>query len=207
MRAWRERPWAELATAGTIVAGALAVIVLDWPGHLSYDSVIQLLEGRTGVYGTWHPPVMSWLLGLDDAVLPGTGLFVFLDMAVVFGAFLSLLRLGSKITWAAAALAVLCMLSPQFLIYQGIVWKDVLFADAAVAGFVCLAHAAHDWSAIRARIALIVLAFAFFVLAALARSVGSPPSDRVGAAGGARSPMAAALFWEPPSSASVRMPR
>jgi hypothetical protein len=172
MRAWRERPWAELATAGTIVAGALAVIVLDWPGHLSYDSVIQLLEGRTGVYGTWHPPVMSWLLGLDDAVLPGTGLFVFLDMAVVFGAFLSLLRLGSKITWAAAALAVLCMLSPQFLIYQGIVWKDVLFADAAVAGFVCLAHAAHDWSAIRARIALIVLAFAFFVLAALARQNG-----------------------------------
>jgi len=172
MRAWRERPAAELATAAIIVAGAMAALLLDWPGHLSYDSVIQLLEGRTGVYGTWHPPVMSWLLGLGDALLPGTGLFVLFDVVLAFGAFLSLLRFGSRIFWAAAALATLCVLSPQFLIYQGIVWKDVLFSDAAIAGFVCLAHAARLWSAIRVRIALIVLAFLLFVLAALARQNG-----------------------------------
>ena len=52
MTAWRERPVAELATAAIIVAGAAVTLALDWPGHLSYDSVIQLLEGRTGVYGT-----------------------------------------------------------------------------------------------------------------------------------------------------------
>jgi hypothetical protein len=62
--------------------------------------------------------------------------------------------------------------SPQFLLYQGIVWKDVLFADAAVLGFVFLAHAAHGWSAVRTRIALVVLAFLFFTLAALARQNG-----------------------------------
>jgi hypothetical protein len=172
MTAWRERPAAQLATAAIIVAGAATTLALDWPGHLSYDSVIQLLEGRTGVYGTWHPPVMSWLLGVGDAVLPGTGLFVLFDVALVFGALLSLLRLGSLVSWAAAVAAVLCVFSPQFLIYQGIVWKDVLFSDTAVAGFVCLAHAAHTWSAIRVRIALIVLAFLFFVLAALARQNG-----------------------------------
>src|SRR5580658_900005 len=132
MRAWRERPAAELATAAIIVAGAAATLALDWPGHLSYDSVIQLLEGRTGVYGTWHPPVMSWLLGVLDAIVPGAGLFVLFDAALVFGAFLSLMRLGSKVSWAAPAVAIFCMLSPQFLIYQGIVWEDVLFADAAV---------------------------------------------------------------------------
>jgi len=172
MTAWRERPVAELATAAIIVAGAAVTLALDWPGHLSYDSVIQLLEGRTGVYGTWHPPVMSWLLGLGDAVVPGAGLFVVLDVVSVFGAFLSLMRLGPRANWSAAAVALLCVLSPQFLIYQGIVWKDVLFADAAVAGFVCLAHAAHRWSEMRVRIPLIILAFVFFVLAALARQNG-----------------------------------
>jgi hypothetical protein len=172
MRAWRERPAAELATAAIIVAGAAAALALDWPGHLSYDSVIQLSEGRTGVYGTWHPPVMSWLLGLGDALLPGTGLFVLFDAVLAFGAFLSLLRFGSLVSWAAAVLAALCVLSPQFLIYQGIVWKDVLFSDAAIAGFVCLAHAAGLWSDIRARLALVVLSFLFFVLAALARQNG-----------------------------------
>ena len=134
--------------------------------------MVQLLEGRTGVYSTWHPPVMSWLLGLGDAIVPGTGVFVTFDVALVFGALLSLLWLGSTISWAAAAVAALCVFSPQFLLYQGIVWKDVLFADAAVAGFVCLAHAAQNWRAIRPRIALVVLAFLFFVLAALARQNG-----------------------------------
>jgi hypothetical protein len=171
MTAWRARPAAELATAAIIVAGAAVTLALDWPGHLSYDSVIQLLEGRTGVYGTWHPPVMSWLLGVFDALVPGAGLFVLFDVALAFGAFVSLIRFGS-VSWTASTVAVLCVLSPQLLLYQGIVWKDVLFADAAVAGFVCLAHAAHDWSAIRVRIALIVFAFVFFVLAALARQNG-----------------------------------
>ena len=27
------------------------------------------------------------------------------------------------------------MLTPQWLLYQGNIWKDVLFADAAIAGF------------------------------------------------------------------------
>jgi len=172
MTTWKERPAAELVTAAIIVAGAAATLALDWPGHLSYDSVIQLLEGRTGVYGTWHPPVMSWLLGLGDALVPGTGLFVVLQVALAFGAFLSLVRLSPGPIWSATAIALLCVLSPQFLVYQGIVWKDVLFADAAVAGFVCLAHAAHDWSDVRVRIPLIVLSFALFVLAALARQNG-----------------------------------
>jgi hypothetical protein len=172
MKAWSNRPAAELATAAIIVAGAVATLALDWPGHLSYDSVIQLSEGRSGIYGTWHPPIMSWLLGVGDALVPGTGLFVAFDMALTFGALLSLIRLGSRASWPPAAAATLCLVSPQFLIYQGIVWKDVLFADAAVAGFVCLAQAAQLWSAGRARAALIVLAFVLFVLAALARQNG-----------------------------------
>jgi hypothetical protein len=189
-------------TAAIIVIGAIAALAADLPGHLpghlSYDSVIQLLEGRNGLYGTWHPPVMSWLLGLGDAVVPGTGVFVFFSAAVAFAAFLSLLWLG-RATWIAAAVAAVCVISPQFLIYQGIVWKDVLFANAAVAGFVLLAHAAQHWDSVRTRIALIAAAFAFFTLAALARQNGVVAvfAGAVGLGWIAAKETAAASRWRP----------
>ena len=164
-------PGAAFATAAIIVAAFVATLAASLPGHLSYDSVIQLLEGRMGVYGTWHPPVMSWLLGVGDALVPGTALFVLFNVSLAFAAFFSLMRLGMA-NWAAAAVAAVCVFTPQFVIYPGIVWKDVLFANAAIAGFVCLAHAAHHWDSIRVRIALIVCAFLLFILAALARQNG-----------------------------------
>ena len=69
-----------------LLAGFVATVAVNWPGHLSYDSILQLLQGRTGVYNTWHPPVMAWLLGLGDALVPGAGLFVAFDTALAFGA-------------------------------------------------------------------------------------------------------------------------
>src|SRR5438477_9007781 len=124
-----------------IVATAFVVCVaVNWPGHLSYDSVIQLLEGRSAAYSGWHPPVMSWLLGLFDALEPGAALFVLGSAAILFGSLLSLLWMPRKVSWAAPVAALLIVLTPQVLLYQGIVWKDVLFANAGVASFVALAH-------------------------------------------------------------------
>ncbi len=94
---------------------------------------------------------MSWLLGLTDSVVRGTGLFMAADMALFFGALAGLLMLRPKPHWAAAVLAGLFILTPQVLIYQGTVWKDVLFANASVAGFVCLAAAAAYWPRVRLR--------------------------------------------------------
>src|SRR6202012_2653386 len=116
-------------TAGVIAAGFVFCLAADLPGHLSWDSVVQLLEGRTGRYMGWHPPFMSWLLGLFDAVLPGTALFVAFDATLFFGSLYSLVWLRPKGSWAAAAVALLIIVSPIALLYQGIVWKDVLFAD------------------------------------------------------------------------------
>src|SRR6185437_8627228 len=129
------------AVAGAILlAGFAATVLVSWPGHLSYDSILQLLQGRTGIYNAWPPPVMAWLLGLGDALVPGTGLFVTFDVLLAFGAFAGILLLVPRqVGWAAVPAAVAVVLTPQVLIYQGVVWKDVLFADSAVAGFVCLA--------------------------------------------------------------------
>jgi hypothetical protein len=158
------------ATGAIVAVACLTTIALHWPGELSPDSVLQLLEGRLGLYNSWHPPVMAWMLGLGDAISPGAGLFIALDAVLAFGALGSLLWLsparGGVVPLCLAA--VLCLL-PQFLLYQGIVWKDVLFTDAVLAGFICLAHATSG----RHRWVLLAGSPLLLVLAALARQNGA----------------------------------
>ena len=168
--------YARGTAAAVLLAGFAATLAVNLPGQLSYDSVAQLLEGRTGHYNSWHPPVMAWLLGLFDAVVPGSALFVIFQVALVFGTLLSLLWLNRRTSWWAIIAVVFCVLTPQLLLYPGIVWKDVLFAAASVAGFAALAHAAAQWQRprwrLRWRLALIALAFALFALAAMTRQNG-----------------------------------
>jgi hypothetical protein len=157
------------AAAAVLAGGFVAAIAINWPGHLSFDSVEQLLEGRAGLYNTWHPPAMAWLLGLFDGIVRGPGLFVVFDAALAFGALAALLLLG-RARWSSVAAAAAIVLLPQGLLYQGMVWKDVLFADAAVAGFVCLALAAERGG--RARAGWLAASFLALTLAALVRQNG-----------------------------------
>src|SRR5271154_2498504 len=83
-------------TAWLLVAGFVICAAVNLPGHLSYDSVMQLNEGRRGFYANWHPPMMSWILGVLDAAWPGTALFVIFDAALLFGSLAALYRLGQK---------------------------------------------------------------------------------------------------------------
>jgi 4-amino-4-deoxy-L-arabinose transferase-like glycosyltransferase len=160
-----------LAAAATLLLGCAASLALSWPGQLSWDSVMQLHDGRSGHYNPWHPPVMAWTLGVFDALVPGTGLFVVFDTVLFFASLASLLWIARRPSWPAVAIAAICTALPQVLVFQGIVWKDMLFADASVAGFVCLTHAAAHWREPR-RWLLLVAAFACLALATLARQNG-----------------------------------
>jgi len=115
---------------------------------------------------------MSWLLGVFDHLWPGPGLFVAFDTAIIAGGLLALLLLGRRISWPTTVLAGALMLLPQVLIYPGIVWKDVLFASSAVAGFALLAHAAVCWNKLARRYALLAAALPLLSLAALTRQNG-----------------------------------
>jgi hypothetical protein len=170
----RTFPLRSVIVSGTLIfAGFGLALAAGLPGHLSYDSVLQLLQGRTGIYNTWHPPVMAWLLGIGDALIPGTALFVLFDSILFFGAFLSLLVFTPhKPVWPSVCIALLCILSPQLLLYQGLVWKDVLFADAGVAAFACLALVARVWPKSGQRMAALSLSVVLLGLAALARQNG-----------------------------------
>ena len=161
-----------IAAASIIGLGALISAVVTFPGSMEDDSYVQLLEGRYGSYGNWHPAIMSWLLGISDAISPGAGAFVLFQELLAFGALISLMWLPRRVFWAAVAAAAVTVCLPQFFIFHAIVWKDALFADAALAGFVCLAHAAARWQTPRLRFAMIGGATIFLALAVLARQNG-----------------------------------
>jgi len=163
-------PWAFWALTA---AGFAAVLTLNLPGQLSTDSVMQLYEGRTGRQMTFNPWIMSWMLGLGDQVIRGAGLFMLLNASLLFAslAALPLLRPGRTGVWAVAVLAAV-LLTPQIINYQGIVWKDVLFANLTIAGFVTLALGL-TWTGRPAmRWAAFAKAALFLAIAALVRQNG-----------------------------------
>jgi hypothetical protein len=163
---------ARAAAIAAVAAACAASLAVNLPGHLSYDSVLQLAQGRAGVYNEWHPPVMAWLLGLGDSLLRGSAVFVLLDAALLFGALMVLVLVRPRTGWAAPALVLALAASPQWLIYPGIVWKDVLFAGAAAAGFALLAMTDAQWGHRRLRLGLATAAMLLLALAALARQNG-----------------------------------
>ena len=158
--------------AWLLIAGFALCAAINLPGHLSYDSIMQLNEGRRGFYANWHPPMMSWLLGVFDDVWPGTALFTIFDMALFFGSLGALLWLRPRATNATIVVFALVFLTPQVLLYEGIVWKDVLFANLSIAGFVALAVAGEKWERARLRLGLIVVAFLLLSVATLVRQNG-----------------------------------
>jgi len=163
----KEKPTPAILAAAILAIGFAAMLALNLPGQLSYDSVSQLLDGRSGSYNSWHPAIMAWLMGLFDAILPGTALYLIFEaglLALALG-----LSLRREANWGAPLVALGLVLTPQFLLFQGTVWKDVLFADAFVLAFALLARAV---SATKARWPLLALFFAALSLAALARQNG-----------------------------------
>jgi hypothetical protein len=155
-----------------LLAGFAAMLALSWPGHLTYDSVSQLAEGRAGEQQTWAPAMYAWILGAFDRIRAGTGLYLVASALLLLAALWSLPALRGRASWAAVLVAVVVAASPALLLYQGIVWKDVLFANLTVAGFVALAHAAEaGWRGARAALLLAAAGLAFGV-AALVRQNG-----------------------------------
>ncbi|MGZ6016046.1 MAG: hypothetical protein ACXWKM_09910, partial [Phenylobacterium sp.] len=152
-------------------AGLLACLAATLPGQMSLDSVVALTEARTGVRQTWAPPVASFVLKPFDSLLPGAGLYVAASAAILFFSLMSLTRLRPRASWLAVALAALLVLTPQLMIYPGIVWRDVLFANLTIAGFVLLAQAARRWEEGTPWLTLAAAA-ACLAVAALARQNG-----------------------------------
>ncbi|MDP1988999.1 hypothetical protein, partial [Phenylobacterium sp.] len=155
-----------------LLAGYVLMLAGNLPGHLSYDSLIQLHEGRMHVRESIGPALYAWILGAFDEVIPGTGLYVAASGFLVTGSLLSFRRLRRQVSWLSVGLALLMVLTPTLLIYQGVVWKDVLFANLALAGFACLAQAARVWDGPRRPWLALIGALLLFAAAAQVRQNG-----------------------------------
>ena len=162
-----------IVAAAILAAGGLVTYLINFPGSMEDDSFAQLLEGRNESYSFWHPPIMSWMLGVSDA-LPGppAAWFVLFDIALAFFALIGVLWLARRVSWAAVVAAALMLALPQLLLLQAVVWKDALFADACVAAFVCLGLAGEHWVILRLRLVLLGASAALLSLAVLARQNG-----------------------------------
>lgn len=146
MRRYHLRFGAREATWLVLVAGYVVVLWQNYPGHMSVDSIIELHEGRFHMRENWGPAIFPWILGLFDRVSPGTGLYLVASALLLFGGWASLPQLRRRAAWWLVPVAAGAVALPDVVLYQGIVWHDVLFANAGVAGFLCLAFAARDWN-------------------------------------------------------------
>ncbi|MDO8380740.1 hypothetical protein [Phenylobacterium sp.] len=152
---------------GLLIAGFLVMLAGAMPGHLSPDSISQLYEGRMGTRETWGPAAYASVLAIFDSIVPGTGLYLVASGFILFASLLGLRGLRPRASWAAVPVTLLMVASPAILVFQGIVWKDVLFANLAIGGFFLLARASVSWPARRPP--WIVLAGALLALALAAQ--------------------------------------
>lgn len=121
-------------TALTAAAlASVAVVACFAPGLMSFDSFQQLEQGRTGALTDLHPPIMAWVWGAIDRLLPGP-LGMLLLHALLFTGGLALLA-GSALRspWSVAAAILGVTLLPPVFVNLGTVWKDVGMAAALVA--------------------------------------------------------------------------
>lgn len=63
----------------------LALVLLTWPGIVTYDGMVQYGQALAGRYDDWHPPVMAvlWAFAVR-AGLPGSGPVVAIQLAMLW---------------------------------------------------------------------------------------------------------------------------
>lgn len=104
-----------------------------FPGQASVDVIVQLQDGMSGVYDSNQPPFMSWLMA--RLTLPG---MLGLNITLFGLAVLVLLQQLRVNVWVHNVVVLLLFCFPVIFVYNGIVWKDVLFANAALLGLLLL---------------------------------------------------------------------
>jgi len=128
----------QLAGIAIVVLAVAALMALHAPGHMSYDSLVQLDEGFNRRYYSWNPPSFSLFLGATYALFGSTNAALLISQSLLVVAAYRLAAAPS----APIAMRLTALLSvlvvPIVFIYAGIVWKDVFFAHLALMGFAVL---------------------------------------------------------------------
>ena len=144
----------------------LAFAFVSWsfyPGIMTADSIAALAQGRSGIYGDLNAPLMSWLWGRLDSVVPGPALIFVIHLAIFWvAAAIFWSTTNRRSLWLGIGL-VLFGLLPHVLAQTVVVWKDVALGVSLFMS-VALVYAARTY---RSRLALIAaILFLFYGYAA-----------------------------------------
>jgi hypothetical protein len=129
----------QLVPLAVLTTGWFGLLVYAHPGYMSFDSIEQLRQARSGTYSDWHPPAMAALWRLVEHVWRGPlGMFILQSVAFIVGAYLLLRRWFSPVT--AAVACVLISWFPPVSSILGVIWKDSQMLGYAMLGVALLAR-------------------------------------------------------------------
>ncbi len=110
------------------------MMLYAFPGFMSYDSVYQLAESRSGVYSDGHPPAMAMLWRIVEVFITGpAGMLVLQTTAFLAGVYL--LMRTRVVPRTAAIIAVLVLWFPPVAAVMGVIWKDSQMTAYLLLGF------------------------------------------------------------------------
>src|SRR5262245_15735086 len=116
-----------------LILCGLAFFAFARPGLMTFDSVEQLAEARTGFYTDAHPPAMAAIWRLLDSIIAGAFLMLVLQATTfIAGMYLVLKRAMSERT--AAIVTAICMFYPPVANPLAFIWKDSLMAGLVLLG-------------------------------------------------------------------------
>jgi hypothetical protein len=128
-----------------LLAGWLLFVVYAFPGFMSYDSVIQLVQARhLEPIQDWHPPMMAMMWRLTDHIVAGPFPMLVIQSALfLIGLFVILSKTMSE--RAAAIVASCVLLAPPVLAPMAVIWKDSQMAGFLLAGIAALLSKRRGW--------------------------------------------------------------
>lgn len=111
-------------------AGFGLTLLVFYPGVMTYDARFVYEDIAKGTLGDWQSPAMTVLWALIDPIAPGPASMFLLIVTLYWLAFgLLSFTLTRHSIWLAVVLLMLA-LSPPAFVFQGTIWRDVLFANS-----------------------------------------------------------------------------
>jgi len=137
----RAKLWRASSLVQWLIIGAVSLLgflVVWWvyrPGFMSWDSVVQLRQARSGVFSDDHPPIVALIWRAFDRLWPGPiGMLLLFDALfwLGLGVFFRLLRWP---LWARVCALIVVGFQPAVFMLLGTIWKDTLMQGGLLAGF------------------------------------------------------------------------
>ena len=112
-------------------------LLWSFPGFMSTDSQVQLMEARTSQFSDAHPPLMSAMWKVLDMIVSGPVLMLLLQSSLFLGGLYVIMRRFLAPRGAAIAASAI-LLFPPVMTVMAVIWKDSQMAAYLVAGTAAL---------------------------------------------------------------------